>query len=436
MPSSATITHKTSTKSILDIQNLYEHDHLNLEPGFQRQSVWAERDRAQLIDSILRNYPLPAVFLYKREEEGQLVFDVIDGKQRLESIFMFMGVMRGRYRTRTQLPGAESAEWVDWNLLRRKGLQPRITGYEIPVIEVDGEMGDIINVFVRINSTGKALTRQEQRHARYYNSPFLKEAARLASRFANYFLDNGIFSAGQLSRMKHVELMCELMLSLVQDDVLNKKTALDRVMATSSFDGRQLGKAARLVTATLNRTRRMFPELHTTRLRQVTDFYTLAVLIGKFEQERLILTDRRRNRLAWELLRAFVTQVDEIRELQRKAEGPQPGKELYREYLLTVSQMTDDVSQRRKREQILRGILGSVFARRDIHRGFTPEQRRIVWSTSANRTCTYHGCSRKLTWDDFTIDHIDPHSKGGRTKLENAALMCREHNAAKGNRRR
>ena len=42
------------------------------------------------------------------------------------------------------------------------------------------------------------------------------------------------------------------MLSLVQGDVLNKKTALDRVMATSSFDGRQLGKAARLVTATLN----------------------------------------------------------------------------------------------------------------------------------------------------------------------------------------
>lgn len=81
------------------------------------------------------------------------------------------------------------------------------------MIEVDGEIGDIINVFVRINSTGKALTRQEQRHARYYNSPFLKEAARLANRFENYFVDNGIFSTGQLTRIKHVELICELMLS-------------------------------------------------------------------------------------------------------------------------------------------------------------------------------------------------------------------------------
>jgi hypothetical protein len=29
-----------------------------------------------------------------------------------------------------------------------------------------------------------------------------------------------------------------------------------------------------------------------------------------------------------------------------------------------------------------------------------------------------------------------PHSKGGRSQLENAALMCRKHNSKKGNRRR
>lgn len=434
MVRSNVIPHKTTTKSILDLKNLYAHGHLNLEPGFQRQSVWTERDRAKLIDSILRNYPLPAIVLYKREQDGDLVFDVIDGKQRLESIFMFTGAMRGRFSTRTHLPGADSVESVDWPLLKRKGLQPLVTGYELPVIEVDGEIGDIINVFVRINSTGKALTRQEQRHARYYNSPFLKEAARLANRFQGYFLDNGVFSPGQLSRMKHIELMCELMLSMVQGDVLNKKTALDRVMATTSFDGRQLGKASRMVTATLNRIRRMFPRLKTTRLRQVTDFYSLAVLIGKFDQEGLILTDRRRNSLAWELLQAFTTRVDEVRELPRKAKGARPDQELYRDYLLTVSQMTDDVAQRRKREQILRGILGSLFAKKDSQRGFTSEQRRILWNTAANRVCST--CSCKLTWEDFTIDHINPHSKGGLSQLENAALMCRTHNSKKGNRRK
>ena len=105
-------------------------------------------------------------------------------------------------------------------------------------------------------------------------------------------------------------------------------------------------------------------------------------------------------------------------------------------YLLTVSQMTDDISQRRKREQILSGILQSLFARKDSQRGFTAEQRRIMWNASANRVCTFPECTTKLTWDDFTIDHISPHSKGGKSQLDNAALMCKKHNSAKGNRRR
>lgn len=431
----SSLQHRATTKNILELQNLFRGGNLNLSPGFQRQSVWRLRDREKLIESVLRNYPLPAVFLYKRHESGHLIYDVIDGKQRLESILMFTGDLRGKFGTKVQLPDAEEPEHVDWRVLKKKGKQHLITSYELPVIEVDGDLGDIIDVFVRINSTGKALTQQEKRHARYFNSSFLKEAARIARRLEGYFTENGIFSQGQLARMKHVELVCELMLSLVQGDVLNKKTALDRIMAASSFDGRQLGKAGRMVVTTLNRVKRMFPQLRTTRLRQITDFYTLVVLIGKFEQEGLILTDRRRNRLAWDLLQEFVTQVDKVRELQRKAQGARQDQELFRDYLLTVSQMTDDVSQRRKREQILRGILGSLFARKDDQRGFSAEQRRILWNTSAQRTCTHPGCRTKLSWDDFTIDHINPHSKGGRSELANAALMCRQHNSKKGNRR-
>jgi 5-methylcytosine-specific restriction endonuclease McrA len=302
------------------------------------------------------------------------------------------------------------------------------------VIEVDGDMGDIIDLFVRINSTGKALTPQEKRRAKYYNSPFLKEADWLARRYEWYFDEAGVLSAGQMSRMKHVELVCELMLSIHQGDVINKKAALDRVMKTDSFNARDISKASGKTITALNRVRRMFPKLHTTRLCQMTDFYTLTLLIAKFEAEGLILTDRRLNCLAWDLLVAFAARVDEVREKQRKAIGVKPDQELYRDYLLTVSQMTDDVNQRRRREGILRGILGSLFAKKDSQRGFTSEQRRILWNTAASRKC--QGCGKVLSWDDFTIDHVDPHSKGGRSRLENSALMCRGCNASKGNRKR
>src|SRR5947208_8270515 len=107
------MSHRLGDKTITDIINLYEDDLLNLETGFQRQSVWSDRDRAKLIDSILRNYPLPAIFLYRREEDGRIIYDVIDGKQRIESILMFIGEMRGRYWVKAQLPGADQNEWFD-----------------------------------------------------------------------------------------------------------------------------------------------------------------------------------------------------------------------------------------------------------------------------------------------------------------------------------
>ena len=295
-------------------------------------------------------------------------------------------------------------------------------------------MGDIIYVFVRINSTGMPLTPQEKRSAKYYNSPFLKEADRLARRYEWYFTDMGILSAGKISRMKHVELVCELMLSIHQGDVINKKAALDRVMKTDGFNAWDISKASRRTIAALNRVRRMFPKLYSTRFNKVTDFYSLVMLVSKFEEEGMILTDRKRNRLAWDLLVAFSNKVDELRERQRKLESIKPDQELYRHYLQTALQATDEYNQRKARETILRGILESLFAKKDSQRGFSSEQRRLLWNTASNRRC--EACGRSLSWEDFTLDHIDTHSKGGRSHLENAALMCRRCNSSKGNRRR
>ena len=126
-------------------------------------------------------------------------------------------------------------------------------------------------------------------------------------------------------------------------------------------------------------------------------------------------------------------EVNKVREQQRKVQGTVEGQEMYRDYLMTVSQMTDDVSQRRQREKILRAVIGSVFASRDAQRTFTPEQRRLLWTSSADKSCAE--CDVKLSWGNFSVDHVDPHSRGGRSELENAALVCQSCNSSKGNRR-
>lgn len=433
------ITFDTSEKTIQDITNLFKtrtrkkDRHLNLSPGFQRESVWTNKDRQKLIDSVIRNYPIPAIFLYKREENGEIIYDVIDGKQRLESFLMFMGLIRGnQFEAKIQLPGKEEREWINWKRLQKKAKQHLLMGYKITAIEVNGDTSDVMELFVRINSTGKALTAAEKRHAKYYHSEFLKTAGKLAKRFEYYLVSSKVLTDAQVSRMKHIELMCELMTSAHRQDVINKKAALDAMMKPKAVTYAQANKLSSKITTAINRIKKMFPKLHQTRFHQLSDFYSLVVLMINFEEEKLILTNPRRNRLAWDLLMAFSNGVDEARLLQRKALGIPVQFEKSREYLLTVIQSTDEYNQRKRREQILRGLLETLFMKKDDNRIFSSEQRRIIWNSTAERRCSK--CKRPITWSDFTVDHIRPFSKGGKAKLRNAAIMHKSCNSSKGNR--
>jgi hypothetical protein len=56
-------------------------------PGFQRNYVWDIKQASRLIESILIGLPIPQIFLY---QEGKNSFLVVDGQQRLMSIYYFV----------------------------------------------------------------------------------------------------------------------------------------------------------------------------------------------------------------------------------------------------------------------------------------------------------------------------------------------------------
>jgi 5-methylcytosine-specific restriction endonuclease McrA len=430
MSNSDHLRYNAETRTVQDLVNLYQNGHLNLEPDFQRDSVWSDRDRAKLIDSVLKNYPVPALFLHKREQNGVLYYDVIDGKQRLETFFRFMGILGKRFNSKTVLFDDHGEELVDWPLLKKRQLQPRLTGYNLQVIFVEGELGPIIDLFVRINSTGRALSQQEKRHAKFYRSEFFKKAARLAESEAKRLLANHVLSANQISRMKHVELVSEIMLSCHYGDVIHKKQILEQAMSDKGLPAQATTKAHAAAKAALNRTFRIFPNLRQTRFVQLSDFYSLVVLVHKLEREHCRLNLPSRNRVAWVFLSTFGRKVDQLRELYKKGAKIPQELELYRSYLQTVTEGTDTSQHRKLREKALRELLESQFKRKDKDRIFSGEQRRIIWNLTKDHRCAY--CRKELTWGSFTVDHVTPHSKGGKTVTLNAALMHHACNAKKG----
>lgn len=292
-------------KTIQEFVLLFNNGQLNLEPGFQRDSVWTLSDRRKLIESLLQNYPIPSVFLYRQNDNGKLRYDVIDGKQRLETVLMFQGAghFRGsRFAARVQLGPDERIEEWDWTRIRNRGHEHRLMGYKFQTVEITGDLGDIIEVFVRINSTGKRLTGAEKRHARFYHSDFLKQAGRLAEKRRRFFLENRILSPGQVSRMKHVELVCELMASLQVKGLINKKKALDGVIGGQAIDVRTLRRVVQETVRILNVVKKVFPDMRSTRFANSADFYSLVVFLSDLDRQGCILSDSKRNRQAQKLL--------------------------------------------------------------------------------------------------------------------------------------
>ena len=86
----------------------------------------------------------------------------------------------------------------------------------------------------------------------------------------------------------------------------------------------------------------------------------------------------------------------------------------------------------RYREMIKSALADVPEARR--RRFFTVQQKQTLWDRleAEDRTCAE--CTTSLEFDDADVDHVKPFSEGGETTLDNAQLLHRACNRAKGAR--
>lgn len=171
--------------SIGEWMSLYEKDELDIHPEFQRFYRWSETQKTSLIESILLGIPLPSVFVSQRPDG---VWDVIDGLQRLSTIFQFIGILKGEdgrnvapltLQKTKYLPDLQDIKWNNEanpvkSLSKELQLLIKRSKINASIILKESDETAKYDLFQRLNTGGSELSPQEVRNCLLLmiNKPF------------------------------------------------------------------------------------------------------------------------------------------------------------------------------------------------------------------------------------------------------------------------
>jgi hypothetical protein len=206
----------TRVYSIADFEEWDNSGLLNISPDFQRRSVWSEKAKSYLIDTIIRGLPIPKILISQELRGGRVVRIVVDGQQRLRAI---LGFINGDFK----ISRAHNREFAGRTFdTLPPGLQDDFRQYELGVdLLFDMSYEQILDIFTRINAYTVTLVRQERFNARFLG--FFKQAAyQCGQQYARYFIEGGVMTKRQVTRMKEAELAGDLLVAIIAGVQTNK----------------------------------------------------------------------------------------------------------------------------------------------------------------------------------------------------------------------
>lgn len=142
-----------------------------MNPPYQRGSVWDVDRKRNLIKSLITGNPIGAIILNKRGENSEKFFAVVDGKQRIEALAGFAndeyGVDAGWFDAEVEESEVEDGrEVVYYSGLSKKG-QRQFGNLPVPTLEAEvATIEEEADLFTLVNTTGVEQTEADLANAR------------------------------------------------------------------------------------------------------------------------------------------------------------------------------------------------------------------------------------------------------------------------------
>lgn len=456
---------KCYSLSISQICKLYRRNKIQLNPPYQRRPAWRTRQREDLLESIFNGIPIPAVIFYKtRAGRRTDIFEVMDGKQRLETILHF------RYG-RIIPEEKQLSFWLrrDNSKLRKRLVfrdlsKPEIRNeygvgvrhfmnYQVPVIEYSGELTGLAGqkiaqweVFTKINSTGSKLTKNEIRHS--HSTPLFHAGSRLEQRWYKKMVATWrVFSKAEADRYQYHEMMLELCTINLNGGISDRRLKLDEFLRIDTLTSSRIRKAEKAVNGALAWAKQIMTDdgIQHSRLSKKADFYSFVSALMELMSQRAVTHDGRQNRQAQKAVKNALLKLGRVdaRVARYMFKGLPSRERTLAEYIVGTREATDQLRNRRNRLALWYGVLAPCFTKRLAPRRlFGKDLKDALWSAAPVRngsiTCKNpddrDDCWGRMDYDEAEVDHRKPYRAGGATSLPNAQLLCKACNSGKGAR--
>lgn len=353
-----------NNQKIIELFQKLQSQKLNKAPDYQRKKVWRRQHKIEFIDTILRNYPFPEVYVAPQKVDTQkleLTEQIVDGQQRLTTIQDYINGS-DVFAQKTSIPAFKDLS---------TGEKEDFLNYEVSVRYLKNATEEQIKeIFQRINRTDYALNRMERFHAIWGDSELVCLAKQITEKeleinvdvldyrvdpadrdwLVKFFVtgddeNEGLFSEAEVNRMLGLQYVLVLLVTMIRGEYFHRNSYIED--AVKSYNEKVPNAA--LIISHLVETTKFISELglppESFWINQ-SSLLTMIVEISKYDPTKLDKVD---------LARTLVS----IEQAVKSGEGADPKA---REYYLLTREAVNAKKSRETRSAYLAALLEKCAA--------------------------------------------------------------------------
>jgi hypothetical protein len=424
---------------VRDVLELKSQQMLVVNPEYQRGSVWNLSQKKKLVDSVLRGYPIPLIYFHHiRQEAGKLVserFEVIDGQQRINALSDFH---EGAFKLFDPVKDEAEARFPDFVKKQPcpwggksfhdfdEGIKAKFLDAPLRIVRIEThDPNEARDLFVRLQS-GMPLNSQEKRDA--WPGQFTDFVLRLGgktglARYPGHDFFNILMGARKTAdRGKFRQLAAQIAMLYITRRASDSDSFCDINSASvDDFYYENLGFDSNSTDA-----KRLFEILD--KLMRLLGDQKRSKIINHEAIHLVLLVDSLLDDYTRSWEDSFAAAFDNFRHQfaigKTTRDEPSPS-----EYWLRYGVHTRVNSDRGEMIQVRHEFFVAKMREaldlklKDPQRIFGALERELIYYRDKKRCAV---CGGQVAWPDSEIHHVEEHSKGGTTTLENGALVHRE----------